>query len=69
VTISFNNSIVEKINVSVINSLGQPLQQANSLDQAGTNSVTLDVSSYATGLYFITITSGGSSTTKKLIVL
>jgi hypothetical protein len=69
VTVSFNNSIIEKIDVSIVNSLGQPLQQANSLEQVGTNSVTLDVSSYATGLYFITITSDGSSTTKKLIVL
>ena len=69
VTVSFDNSIVEKIDVSIVNSLGQPLQQAKSIDQTGTNSVTLDVSSYATGLYFITITSEGSSTTKKLIVL
>ncbi len=67
VTIAFNNALPEALRVSVTNSLGQELQRVNETPN-GSNRISLNVSNYKTGLYFITIKSEGISITKKLII-
>jgi len=53
------------VDLELVNSLGQRLQQMS----AGTsNRVSMDVSGYATGIYFVTIKAGGLSQTKKLVI-
>ncbi|MAZ72030.1 MAG: peptidase S8 [Flavobacteriaceae bacterium] len=52
--------------IKVTNSLGQTITRMANLEN--TTKVALDVSNYATGLYFVTITADGQTTTKKLLV-
>jgi len=60
--------LVEQINITVTNSLGQTLQRINESTFGGGSQTSLNISNYATGLYFVTIQAGDQSITKKLIV-
>jgi hypothetical protein len=67
-TIDLGENVAKKISVSIVNSLGQQLKI---YDQSVFNEnfkANFDVSTFATGLYFITIQVDGNSTTKKLLV-
>ncbi|GHC44759.1 S8/S53 family peptidase [Ulvibacter litoralis] len=68
VMVSTKNNAFETLNVSIINSLGQKLFTNTFTNVSGTNPIAVDVSSYATGMYFMTIESDGVATTKKLVV-
>jgi hypothetical protein len=68
VTISLSDTNFSSFEVTITNSLGQTLQTVNERALNGTNEATLNVSSYRTGLYFVTIEIDGQSTTKKLVI-
>ncbi len=68
VTISLSDTNFSNFEVTIVNSLGQTLQTVNEKALNGTSEATLDVSSYRTGLYFVTIEIDGQSTTKKLVI-
>ncbi len=68
VFVSLNDSTFENFEVKLTNSLGQVLQTINTKDLNGSNNTSINVSSYARGLYFVTITAGESATTKKLLI-
>ena len=56
------------ISITLFNSLGQRLQVISEAEMAGKTQGVLNVSNYATGIYFVKIKSGKNTTTKKLIV-
>ncbi len=66
VYISISDKTFATFDVSVTNNLGQILERKTNIDNASTTS--LNVSNYATGIYFITIKAGESIATKKLVV-
>lgn len=68
VTISLSDTNFNSFEITVANSLGQTLQTVNERALNGTSEATLNVSSYRTGLYFVTIEIDGQSTTKKLVI-
>lgn len=68
VILKVSEAILGNISISVSNSLGQKIETFNSTIFSEGNSATIDVSSFAAGLYFITIDSGASSITKKLLI-
>ncbi len=63
VTLDFAN-INSEINITVTNILGQNMQRLQGVN----GSATINVSNYTTGVYFVTINAGNSTTTKKLVV-
>lgn len=67
VSIAFDSSFIDNLEVTITNSLGQTLQSANETSN-GSNVISLNVSNLNTGLYFVTIKNGNQSTTKKLLV-
>jgi len=62
------NSISGSTSVALFNSLGQRLQYISENQMAGKTQTSLNVSGFATGIYFVKIKSGNLTTTKKLIV-
>ena len=68
VFVTLNDASFGNFEVTLTNSLGQKLQTINAKDLNGNNSTSIDVSKYSTGLYFVTIKAGESTTTKKLLV-
>lgn len=54
--------------ITLFNSLGQRLINLSEKELGGKNSSSLDVSGYASGIYFITIKAGNHVETKKLII-
>ncbi|SRX52782.1 S8 family serine peptidase [Aequorivita sp. CIP111184] len=66
VFISISDKTFNTYEVSIANSLGQILQRKSNIDNTTTSS--LNVSNYASGIYFITIIAGDSTATKKLVI-
>ena len=66
VFISISDKTFSTFDVTIVNSLGQVLERKTNVDNAATTS--LNVSNYSSGIYFITIKAGESTTTKKLVV-
>ena len=58
----------DNIDVSIVNSLGQQLKRYDQSVFNGRSQASFDVSSFTSGLYFITIKSDGVTTTKKLLI-
>src|SRR5690554_1750634 len=58
----------DNVSISIVNSLGQRLQQISESELGGKTSGRLDVSGYATGIYFVTIKAGTQVETKKLVI-
>ena len=67
-TLNLGDNSSDNIDVSIVNSLGQQLKQYDQSVFNGSSQASFDVSSFATGLYFITIKSDGITTTKKLLI-
>jgi hypothetical protein len=67
-TIHLGDNSSDNIEVSIVNSLGQQLQQYDQSVFNGSSQANFNVSSFASGLYFITIKSEGITTTKKLLI-
>ncbi|WGF93696.1 S8 family serine peptidase [Aequorivita marisscotiae] len=68
VFINLNNAVQDNVSISLFNSLGQRLQTISESQMAGKSVGVLNVSGYASGVYFITIKAGEKLATKKLIV-
>ncbi len=64
VYISISDKSFTNFDVSVANSLGQVLDRQTNIDAKAT----VNVSGYASGIYFVTIKAGESVSTKKLVV-
>lgn len=68
VFVDFGSTVIqENVKVTLSNSLGQRLQVLRASNFNGAKG-TLDISQYASGLYFISIENGDVSVTKKLLV-
>lgn len=68
VQIALGNITFESFGITVTNSLGQTIQTLGANALNGSTEATINVSSFRTGLYFVTIEMDGQSTTKKLVV-
>ena len=69
VFVAINSPSFDVFEVKVTTSLGQVLHTTTSDHTgAGTTLLALDVSTYSSGLYFVTIKTGNQSITKKLVV-
>ena len=68
INISFNSNNVNSYQIKIINSLGQVIQkiEEHSLDRS--NDISLDVSNFSVGLYFVKIEVDNLSTLKKLLI-
>lgn len=56
------------LEISVLNYLGQVVKQNNYKTQFGKNQIELDLTAVKSGIYFVSIKNGNSTSTKKLIV-
>lgn len=66
--LKFYTETSERLDVSVLNTIGQ-LVFKSAVDAAvGENRVTIDVSSLQAGIYFVSVNNGKTTSTKKLIV-
>ena len=68
VTISFGSIRTEDVTISIYNSLGQKLSTYSSSAINSSNQAQLDVSNLSQGLYFVSISDGNRTTSKKLLV-
>ena len=66
VIIDFATSIAADASIVIVNGLGQTVQTLSKTSREAT--MIVDVSKYSSGLYFVTITSNGTSKTEKLII-
>ena len=67
-TINLGSNSPDDIDVLIVNSLGQQLNRFDSAVFNGSPQTNIDVSSFASGLYFVTIKLNGNSITKKLLI-
>jgi len=68
VNISFNSNHGNSYQVKLINSLGQVVHEIEKTSLNGSNTISLDVSNFSVGLYFIKIEVDNLSTIKKLLI-
>ncbi len=68
VFVNVPSALQSEVSITLFNSLGQRLQTISENEMAGKTLGVLNVSEYASGVYFITIKAGEKFTTKKLIV-
>ena len=54
--------------VTVLNTVGQVVKTTEAQGQIGTNSIGLDLSGLASGIYLVNIKADNASATKKLII-
>ena len=68
VNISFNSTNGNSYQVKIINSLGQVIHETGKNSFNGTNDISIDVSNFSIGLYFVKIEVDNNSTVKKLLI-
>jgi hypothetical protein len=68
VFVALKDTNFSNFEIKIANSLGQTLQTLNESSLNGSTEVAINVSSYRTGLYFVTIEIDGQSVTKKLVI-
>jgi hypothetical protein len=68
VFLKLDNFQYGNVSIMVRNNLGQTLQVLNEKAFNGNSEATINVSNYASGIYFITVKSGDNTTTKKLVI-
>lgn len=66
--VSFNLNEAASVKTQVYNSLGALVYNGAEQMLAGKNKLNIDCSNYNSGLYFVTITAGGTKITKRLVV-
>ncbi len=65
-TIDLKNS--SKVEVAVLNTIGQVVKSYKTEGQVGENNISVDLKGLSAGIYLVNVTSGNSTSTKKLIV-
>jgi hypothetical protein len=68
VNISFGSNIGNTYQIKIINSLGQVIYDTGKASFNGLNEISLDVSNFSIGLYFVNIEVDNNSTVKKLLI-
>lgn len=68
VNVSINSTIGNTFQIKIANSLGQIIGGVDKTSFNGTTNLSIDVSNYSSGLYFITIEVDNLSTIKKLLI-
>lgn len=66
--VSLNLANTSKVQIQVMNTMGQVVKSTSTEGQAGANTVNLDLNGLATGVYMVNIKVNNASTTKKLII-
>ncbi len=67
-TLNLGDNSSDNIDVSIVNSIGQQLKHYDQSAFNGSSKANFDVSSFASGLYFITIKVDNLTTVKKLLI-
>jgi hypothetical protein len=67
-TLKLNLTGTSKVQVNVLNTVGQIVKTTEAQGQIGTNSINLDLSGLASGIYLVNIKADNASATKKLII-
>ena len=67
ITITLPNLLSEKVDLTIVSSQGQLLETIEQEDISG-GSINKNISNYASGIYFVTISSGTAKTVKKLVI-
>lgn len=65
--VSFDNQLVENVEVTLIDALGRIIEKATAQD-FGTNIVSFDLNNVSNGIYNVQLISGSNSTLRKVIV-
>ena len=65
-SVSLNNN--SKVNVTVLNIVGQQVKTTSVGGQVGENKINIDLSGLSAGVYLVNIKAGNATGTKKLIV-
>jgi hypothetical protein len=68
VNLVFNLTNAEKVNVKIYNVVGQELNVFEKELPSGSNSLTINLTNYKPGVYFIKSTTSGKEITKKLVI-
>ena len=68
VKVSFNVNSTEKATVQIFNMIGQEVANFSNEISSGAHTLTINVSQYNAGVYFVTTTVGGNAYTKKLVI-
>lgn len=68
VYINLNTVNSDDLSITLFNSLGQRLLHIPESEIEGNTQAILDISNFASGLYFVNIKAGNNSTTKKLLI-
>ena len=66
--IHLTDETVTDASITIVNSLGQTVQTISNEQLESNNTLQIDISTYNTGIYFVSIESQGATETKKLIV-
>ena len=67
-TVKVNLGGTTKIQVQVLNTVGQVVKTVSAQGQAGSNSINVDLGGLASGIYLVTIKADNASSTKKLVI-
>lgn len=68
VTIEYDNTYGEKLNISLVNHLGQSIKKLDAGIAEGYNQVEMDLTGVQSGVYFIRIENGSEVITRKLVI-
>lgn len=66
--LQINSNDIKKLEISLINYLGQIIKKQIETTTIGENNISIDLSDVNKGVYFVTLKQNGNITTKKLIV-
>jgi len=67
-TVNINLTNTSKVQVEVLNTMGQVVKTTQTQGQSGANSIRVDLSGLASGMYLVNVKVDNASSTKKLIV-
>ncbi|MBA3986652.1 MAG: T9SS type A sorting domain-containing protein, partial [Flavobacteriales bacterium] len=68
VYISFQNIPEQDLNIQITNTLGQVVYSSEDVSSYENNTISLPISGYASGLYFVSIKQMGATQIKKLVI-
>lgn len=66
--LEFTMNKMEDANINIVNALGQQIQQVANGTYQGTNTIEINTTELASGVYFLNITSETGTTTKRFVV-